>query len=88
MTTRRRILTDKMIAALPNKAARYKVLDPQVSGLVVRVPIKGPPGFYAVARTPGGRAGKQVWHKIGNAGAVSITEANISLATNVDTLKR
>jgi integrase len=73
--TRRRILTDKMIAALPKKDKRYRVQDPQLSGLVVRVPITGPSAFYAVARTPGGRAGRQIWHKLGNADVLSIAEA-------------
>jgi integrase len=74
-TTRRRILTDKMISALPNRDKRYNVPDPQLPGLVVRVPTSGPAAFYAVARTPGGRAGRQVWHKLGNAGALSIADA-------------
>ena len=73
--TRRRLLTDKMIAALPRKAARYNVADPQLSGLVVRVPTEGPSAFYAIARTPGGRAGKKIWHKLGTTDALTIAEA-------------
>lgn len=75
MTTRRRLLTDKMIAALPQKEARYNVADPQLSGLIVRVPTEGPCAFYAVARTPGGRAGKKIWHKLGTTDVLSIADA-------------
>jgi integrase len=74
-TTRRRVLTDKMVAALPKKDTRYAVPDPQLSGHVIRVMPEGPNVFFAVARTPGGRAGKQVWHKIGSADMTSITAA-------------
>ena len=73
--TRRRLLTDKMIAALPHKATRYSVADPQLGGLFVRVPTEGPSVFYVVARTPGGRAGKKIWHKLGTADALTIAEA-------------
>src|SRR5262245_37000935 len=75
MTPRRRLLTDKMISALPRKEARYNVLDPQMSGLVVRVPTEGPSAFYAVARTPGGRAGKKIWHRLGTTDVLTIAEA-------------
>lgn len=73
--TRRRVLTDKMIADLEKKGTRYAYPDPQLSGLVVRVMPEGPNVFFAVARTPGGRAGKQVWHKIGSADVTSIADA-------------
>ena len=45
---RRRVLTDKMVAALPRKRRRYIVTDPEQRGMYVRVSPQGPAVFAAV----------------------------------------
>jgi integrase len=58
---RRRGLTDKQIAALPRKAKRYTVPDPEQLGHYLRVPARSsraPIAFVAVARDA---SGKQIW---------------------------
>jgi integrase len=69
---RRRTLTDKMVAALPKKQKRYTKPDPEQGGHYVRVMPDGANVFVAVARDP---HGKQVWHTIGSADVLQISEA-------------
>lgn len=69
---RRRGFTDDQVAALPRKAARYVKADPEMRGLYLRVPVRGPVVFAAVARDP---SGKQVWTTLGSAGMLRIEEA-------------
>ena len=68
---RRPTLTDKQVAALPRKRARYIVADPEQRGHYVRIPTSGPAVFAAVAR----HHGKQVWATLGTADVLSIEEA-------------
>src|SRR5262245_26484433 len=69
---RRPTLTDKMVAALPKKRARYTKADPEQRGHYVRVMPDGANVFVAVARDP---YGKQIWHTIDGADVLSIDEA-------------
>jgi len=69
---RRRTLTDKQIADLKPRSARYTVPDPDLRGLYVRVTPGGGRTFAAVARDP---HGKQVWATLGTADILKIGEA-------------
>jgi integrase len=69
---RRKILTDKMVAALPRRRKRYTVTDPEMSGHYVRVSPTGPRVFAAICRDV---YGKQKWIKIGDASLMMIDEA-------------
>ena len=60
---RRHNLTDKQIGALPRKAKRYILPDPEQRGLYLRVPPAGPITFTAVARGP---YSKQIWTTLGD----------------------
>src|SRR5262245_54346001 len=68
----RRTLSDRGVAALKPRAARYAHPDPEMRGHYVRVYPSAARAFYAVTLTPGGR---QVWTKIGDHPAMSIREA-------------
>jgi integrase len=69
---RRKVLTDKMVVALPRRRKRYTVSDPELRGHYVRVPPQGPCVFAAVARSP---YGKQVWATLGTADVLVIEQA-------------
>jgi integrase len=68
---RRRLLTDRMVAALPRKKKRYILADPEQRGHYVRVPPQGPCVFAAVARY----YSKQVWATLGTADVLTIEQA-------------
>ena len=68
---RRRTLTDKQVSALPRKAKRYIIADPEQRGLYLRVPSSGPVVFAAVAR----HQGIQTWATLGSADVLKINEA-------------
>lgn len=82
---RRKTLNDNMVAALPRRAKRYVMADPEQRGLYVRVMPKGPNVYAAVARDPYGKQngkqngkqknGNQVWATIGSADTIKIEEA-------------
>ena len=69
---RRRALTDRMVAALPRRAKRYVLSDPEQRGMYIRVMPSGPHVYAAVARDPYGR---QVWATIGSADVLGIEQA-------------
>jgi integrase len=69
---RRRVLTDRMVAALPRRVKRYTKADPEQRGHYVRVMPSGPHVYAAVARNP---YGKQVWATIGSADVLGIEQA-------------
>jgi integrase len=69
---RRRILTDKMVAALRKKRNRYPFADPEMRGHYIRVMPQGPNVFAAMARNP---LGRQVWVTLGNADVLRIEES-------------
>jgi integrase len=68
----RKTLTDKGIAALKPRAARYAHPDPELSGLYVRVQPTGAKTFWCIARNPDG---KQIWTLVGDCAVMSIEEA-------------
>jgi integrase len=68
----RKSLTDRGIAALKPRAARYAMPDPQLAGLYIRVTALGAKSFACVARNPDG---KQVWTTLGQCERMPIEEA-------------
>jgi integrase len=68
----RKSLTDRGIAALKPRAARYAMPDPQLAGHYVRVTPLGAKSFACVARDPDG---KQVWTTIGTCDRMPVDEA-------------
>jgi integrase len=71
----RRTLSDRGVAALKPRAARYALPDPELRGHYVRVQPSGAKSFIAVSRTPDG---KQVWTTIGATDVLNIAEARTS----------
>src|SRR4051794_4290470 len=69
----RKTLSDKGVAALKSRAARYATPDPELRGHYVRVQPSGAKSFVAVTVDP--QSGKQIWHTIGAADAFGIDEA-------------
>jgi integrase len=65
-------MSDKGVAALRPRAARYSVSDPELNGLWIRVQPSGAKSYATVARGP---TGKQVWTSIGAADAMPIVAA-------------
>jgi integrase len=70
----RKSLTDKGIAALKPRAARFAFPDPQLAGHYVRVTPNGAKTFICVARNPDGR---QIWTTIGSCDAMPVDEARL-----------
>jgi integrase len=68
----RKSLTDKGIAALKPRAARYAFADPQLAGHFIRVTPNGAKSFACVARDPDG---KQVWTTLGVCERMPVEEA-------------
>jgi integrase len=68
----RKTLSDKGVAALRPRAARYAMPDPELTGHYVRVTPNGAKSFCAVACSP---SGKQIWHTIGAADVFGIDES-------------
>jgi integrase len=68
----RKSLTDRGIAALKPRAARYAFSDPQLAGHYVRVTPNGAKSFVCVARNADGR---QIWTTVGNCEVMPIEEA-------------
>jgi integrase len=69
---RRQRLTDRQVAALPRRRARYFHPDPELPGHGVRVPVDGLSSFYVVARD----AFKKLrWVPIGNTAELKIEAA-------------
>jgi Arm DNA-binding domain len=72
MTRRRRTLTDRGIANLRPRAARYAYPDSAVCGLWVRVQPTGVKSFVVITRD---RAHKQRWVTLGSCDLFTIKEA-------------
>src|SRR5262245_34447290 len=68
--SRRKTLTDSMVASLAKRSAPYP--DPELPGHYVRVREGGARTFVAVARAP---SGKQIWHTIGATALYSVKDA-------------
>ena len=69
----RKTLSNKGVAALKPRAARYATPDPELRGHYIRVQPSGAKSFVAVSVDP--QSGKQKSHKIGAADAFGIDEA-------------
>jgi integrase len=68
----RKTLSDRGVAALKPRAARYALPDPELRGHYVRVQPSGAKTFVTVARSP---EGQQVWTMIDRCDVLSIEEA-------------
>jgi integrase len=68
----RRILSDKGVAALKPRVARYALPDPELRGHYIRVQPSGAKSFVAVTLDPNG---KQVWATLGACDLLTIAEA-------------
>src|SRR5687768_5984339 len=68
----RKTLSDKGVAALKPRLARYALPDPELRGHYVRVQPSGAKSFVTVAVGP---HGKQVWTTLGACDVLSIDEA-------------
>ena len=69
----RKRLTDKSIAALRRKSARYEVQDDRAPGLAVRVSERGTKSFIMIARFPGSH--NPVRRTLGEYGAMTLERA-------------
>jgi integrase len=67
----RKTLSDRGVAALKPRHARYATPDPELRGHYVRVQPSGAKSFVTVARAHG----KQIWTTVGAADVMSIAEA-------------
>ena len=79
MQIMRKTLTDRSIAALKPRAARYAFADPELRGLYVRISPSGAKSFATVTRDPND---KQVWTTLGPTNRMTI-EAARDLARDV-----
>jgi integrase len=68
----RKKLSDRGVAALKPRAARYAHPDPELRGLWIRVQPSGAKSFVVVSRTPQGR---QIWATIGGCDLLDIATA-------------
>lgn len=80
----RRTLTDRQVANLQPRAARYAFPDPELAGLYVRVTPNGAKSYAAVARAPGGR---QVWTTLGSTSLLTIDEARAAARAAIRRVK-
>jgi integrase len=81
---RRRTLTDKMVAALPRRRARYFHPDPELPGHGVRVLPDGPASFYVIARDAFKR---QRWVRLGNTAELTIADSREQARAVIKRLK-
>jgi integrase len=82
---KRKGLTDRQISALPRKAKRYIVADPEQRGLYLRIPPDGPITFTVVARAPGGR---QIWAAVGTTAETEIARARTKAREALSRIKQ
>jgi integrase len=80
----RKNLTDKGIAALKSRAARYAYPDPEMRGHYVRVQPSGAKSFVAVTLDP---HGKQVWATLGSTDVLGIDEAREKARSAIKRIK-
>jgi integrase len=69
---RRKVFTDKMVAALPRRRKRYFHPDPELPGHGVRVLPDGPSSFYLIARDA---FHKQRWVRLGSSAELTIEDS-------------
>jgi integrase len=70
----RKTLSDKGVAALKPRAARYSLPDPELRGGYIRVTPTGAKSYAAVTTDP---HGKQIWATIGALDAMPIADARV-----------
>jgi integrase len=68
---RRKGLSDKQAAALPRKAKRYALADPELRGHYLRIPPRGPIAYTVIVK----HGGEQTWESIGFSNELSIEQA-------------
>lgn len=82
--TRRKTLTDRMLAALPVRSKAYFTADPEMTGFYIRITPNGARSFVAVARDP---YGKQIWSTVGSTDHLKIDEARERARTVIRRIK-
>ena len=80
----RKTLSDKGVATLKRRAARYAFPDPEMRGHYVRVQPSGAKSFVAVTLDP---YGKQVWATIGSTDVLTIAEAREKARIAINRIK-
>jgi Phage integrase central domain len=70
----RHTMTDRGVAQLRSRAARYAVSDPELRGHWIRIQPSGAKSFWTVTRNP---EGKQIWSLVGPADAMGIEAARM-----------
>jgi Arm DNA-binding domain len=70
----RHTMTDRGVAQLRPRAARYAVSDPELRGHWIRIQPSGAKSFWTVTRNP---EGKQIWSLVGPADAMGIEAARM-----------
>ena len=84
--SRRKNLTERQVHQLPRKAKRYTLPDPVQPHLVLRIPVRGPVTYAAVARRKKTTEhGRLVWKTLGTSAYLSLDEAR---ALTRDAVKR
>jgi integrase len=68
---RRKGLSDKQVAALPRKAKRYALADPELRGHYLRIPPRGAIAYTVIVK----QGGEQTWESIGFSNEFSIEQA-------------
>ncbi len=84
MAIRRKTLSDKGVADLKARAARYAYPDPELRGHYIRVQPSGGKSYAVVARDPNG---KQVWATIGDAAVLKIDDAREKARALIQAIK-
>jgi integrase len=81
---RRKVLTDRMVAALPRRRKRHFHPDPEMPGHGVRVYPAGPSAFYVIARDA---FKKQRWVKLGGTAEMGIEQSRERARTVIRRLR-
>jgi hypothetical protein len=81
---RRKGLTEKQIAALPRRSARYAVSDPEMRNLYLRIPPHGAITYTVIVK----QRGKQTWEVVGNSDDLGIDEARERARGIIKRIKR
>jgi integrase len=80
----RKTLTDKGVAALKPRAARFAYPDPELRGLWIRVQPSGVKSYATVTRGPDG---KQLWTTIGQTDSIDIGKARAQARTILERVR-
>jgi hypothetical protein len=80
----RKTLTDKGVAALKPRAARFAYPDPELRGLWIRVQPSGAKSYATVTRGPDG---KQQWSTLGSTDSLPIAKARAQARTILERVR-